>query len=33
MEYVDEALTSFGGADAKLYSTENSELKTKRSSV
>lgn len=29
MEYVDEVLTSFGGADAKLYSTENSELKTK----
>ena len=28
MEYVDEVLTSFGGADAKLYSTENSELKT-----
>ena len=24
MEYVDQVLTSFGGADAKLYSTKNS---------
>ncbi len=28
MEYVDEALCSMGGADAKLYSTASSELKT-----
>ena len=28
MEYVDEVLCSMGGADAKLYSTGNSELKT-----
>jgi len=28
MEYVDEVLCSFGGADAKLYSTGNSDLKT-----
>lgn len=28
MEYVDEVLCSMGGADAKLYSTANSELKT-----
>ncbi len=28
MEYVDHVLTSFGGEDAKLYSTANSELKT-----
>lgn len=28
MEYVDQVLCSMGGADAKLYSTENSELKT-----
>ena len=28
MEYVDEVLTSFGGGDAKLYSTANSDLKT-----
>ena len=27
MEYVDEALVSMGGQDAKLYSTANSELK------
>jgi len=27
MEYVDEVLVSMGGADAKLYSTANSELK------
>ncbi|MDP4088273.1 MAG: NAD(P)/FAD-dependent oxidoreductase [Bacillota bacterium] len=29
MEYVDEVLCSMGGADAKLYSTHNSELKGK----
>lgn len=29
MEYVDEALCSMGGADAKLYSTASSDLKTK----
>lgn len=28
MEYVDEVLCSMGGADAKLYSTANSNLKT-----
>ena len=28
MEYVDEVLCSMGGADAKLYSTGNSRLKT-----
>ena len=28
MEYVDEVLCSMGGADAKLYSTASSELKT-----
>ncbi len=28
MEYVDEVLCSMGGADAKLYSTGNSQLKT-----
>ena len=28
MEYVDEVLCSFGGSEAKLYSTGNSELKT-----
>jgi len=28
MEYVDEVLCGFGGADAKLYSTSNSNLKT-----
>ena len=28
MEYVDDVLTGFGGSDAKLYSTENTELKT-----
>lgn len=28
MEYVDEVLCSMGGEDAKLYSTENSDLKT-----
>ncbi|MEG0830562.1 MAG: NAD(P)/FAD-dependent oxidoreductase [Anaerovoracaceae bacterium] len=28
MEYVDSVLCSMGGADAKLYSTANSELKT-----
>lgn len=28
MEYVDEVLCGFGGADAKLYSTASSELKT-----
>ncbi|WP_312094445.1 NAD(P)/FAD-dependent oxidoreductase [Aminipila sp.] len=28
MEYVDEVLCSFAGADAKLYSTGNSDLKT-----
>ncbi|MEL7657497.1 MAG: FAD-dependent oxidoreductase, partial [Bacillota bacterium] len=28
MEYVDQVLCSMGGADAKLYSTGNSELKT-----
>ncbi len=28
MEYVDEVLCSMGGADAKLYSTANSDLKT-----
>jgi len=28
MEYVDEVLCSFGGVDAKLYSTGNSDLKT-----
>lgn len=28
MEYVDEVLCNFGGADAKLYSTGNSDLKT-----
>nr|WP_315024666.1 NAD(P)/FAD-dependent oxidoreductase [uncultured Aminipila sp.] len=28
MEYVDEVLCGFGGADAKLYSTGNSDLKT-----
>ena len=29
MEYVDEVLCSMGGADAKLYSTASSDLKTK----
>lgn len=29
MEYVDQALCSFGGSEAKLYSTGNSDLKTK----
>jgi len=29
MEYVDEVLCSMGGSDAKLYSTSNSDLKTK----
>lgn len=29
MNYVDEVLCSMGGADAKLYSTESSELKSK----
>jgi uncharacterized FAD-dependent dehydrogenase len=29
MSYVDEVLCGMGGADAKLYSTANSELKTK----
>lgn len=29
MYYVDEVLCKMGGADAKLYSTENSELKSK----
>lgn len=29
MEYVDQVLCSMGGEDAKLYSTENSDLKTK----
>ena len=28
MEYVDDVLCSMGGADARLYSTANSELKT-----
>ncbi|QIB68367.1 NAD(P)/FAD-dependent oxidoreductase [Aminipila butyrica] len=28
MEYVDEVLCSFGGSEAKLYSTGNSDLKT-----
>lgn len=28
MEYVDEVLCSMGGSSAKLYSTENSDLKT-----
>ena len=28
MEYVDEVLCSFGGSEAKLYSTEHQELKT-----
>ncbi len=28
MEYVDDVLCNFGGADAKLYSTGNSDLKT-----
>ena len=28
MEYVDEVLCAMGGADAKLYSTANSDLKT-----
>lgn len=28
MEYVDSVLCSFGGAEAKLYSTSNSQLKT-----
>ena len=28
MEYVDQVLCSMGGADAKLYSTASSELKT-----
>ena len=28
MEYVDDVLTGFGGGDAKLYSTGNSDLKT-----
>lgn len=28
MEYVDSVLCAMGGADAKLYSTENSDLKT-----
>ena len=28
MEYVDSVLCSLGGADAKLYSTKNSNLKT-----
>lgn len=30
MEYVDQVLCSMGGADAKLYSTASSELKTTR---
>lgn len=29
MEYVDEVLCEMGGSDAKLYSTANSDLKTK----
>lgn len=29
MEYVDDVLCSMGGADAKLYSTSDSDLKTK----
>ncbi|MCF0151266.1 MAG: NAD(P)/FAD-dependent oxidoreductase, partial [Firmicutes bacterium] len=29
MEYVDQVLCSFGGSEAKLYSTANSDLKTK----
>ena len=28
MEYVDEVLCSYGGSEAKLYSTDNSELRT-----